>query len=211
MAYEAILTDLEDGVFTITLNRPERLNAYNNRMFHDLMAAFDESDANDEIRCVIITGAGRGFCAGADLGGGGKTFDGKVRLDPESLLGHARWVANEVEAFRKLASGLNYLEVFYEDIAADCANVDADGRIQGATALPRVADFLGVPAEFHAPATISKVINRPYSEIIENFDEVMSALKKSEFKKLADTVLQRSNHDRAEQRRHERGHVGRRH
>ena len=119
---------------------------------------------------------------------GGKTFDGKVRLDPESLLGHARWVANEVEAFRKLASGLNYLEVFYEDIAADCANVDADGRIQGATALPRVADFLGVPAEFHAPATISKVINRPYSEIIENFDEVMSALKKSEFKKLADTV-----------------------
>jgi enoyl-CoA hydratase/carnithine racemase len=76
MSYETILTDLTDGVFTITLNRPERLNAYNNQMFHDLMAALDESDANDEIRVVIITGAGRGFCAGADLGRGGKTFDG---------------------------------------------------------------------------------------------------------------------------------------
>ena len=119
---------------------------------------------------------------------GGKKFDGKVQLDPESLLGHARWVATEVEAFRELASGLNYLEVFYEDIAADCAEVDAEGRIQGNKALPRVAEFLGVPCEFHAPATISKVINRPYSEIIENYDEIVSALKKSEFKKLADTV-----------------------
>ncbi|MFP6664760.1 MAG: crotonase/enoyl-CoA hydratase family protein [Deltaproteobacteria bacterium] len=76
MSYETILTELSEGVFTITLNRPERLNAYNAQMFHDLMAAFDESDTNDEIRVVIITGAGRGFCAGADLGGGGKTFDG---------------------------------------------------------------------------------------------------------------------------------------
>jgi enoyl-CoA hydratase/carnithine racemase len=76
MSYETILTELSEGVFTITLNRPERLNAYNRQMFHDLMAVLDESDANDQVRVVIITGAGRGFCAGADLGSGGKTFDG---------------------------------------------------------------------------------------------------------------------------------------
>ncbi|MEO2167218.1 MAG: crotonase/enoyl-CoA hydratase family protein [bacterium] len=76
MSYETILTELSEGIFTITLNRPERLNAYNSQMFHDLMAVLDESDANDQVRVVIITGAGRGFCAGADLGSGGKTFDG---------------------------------------------------------------------------------------------------------------------------------------
>ena len=119
---------------------------------------------------------------------GGKKFDGKVRLDPESLLAHARWVAGEVEEFRKLASGMNYLEVCYEDVAADSAEVDADGRIRGNKAMPRVAEFLGVPAEFYAPSTISKVINRPYAEIIENYDEIVGVVKKSEFKKMADTV-----------------------
>ena len=119
---------------------------------------------------------------------GGKKFDGKVRLDPESLLAHARWVAGEVEEFRKLASGMNYLEICYEDVAADSAEVDADGRIRGNKAMPRVAEFLGVPAEFYAPSTISKVINRPYSEIIENYDEIVGVVKKSEFKKMADTV-----------------------
>ena len=119
---------------------------------------------------------------------GGKKFDGKVRLDPESLLAHARWVAGEVEEFRKLASGMNYLEICYEDVAADSAEVDADGRIRGNKAMPRVAEFLDVPAEFYAPSTISKVINRPYSEIIENYDEIVGVVKKSEFKKMADTV-----------------------
>ena len=103
MAYEAILTDLEDGVFTITLNRPERLNAYNNRMFHDLMAAFDESDANDEIRCVIITGAGRGFCAGADLGGGGKTFDGsRAKRESDSMAPRDTGGRNTLRIFQSL-------------------------------------------------------------------------------------------------------------
>lgn len=119
---------------------------------------------------------------------GGKKFDGKVKLDPDSLLGHARWVAREVEAFRALAGNLNYLEVFYEDVAEDCANTDADGRIQGTKAMPKVAEFLGIPNEFHTPSTISKVINRPYSEVIENHAEIVATLRKSEFKKLADTV-----------------------
>lgn len=76
MDFETLLTKLEDGVLTVTMNRPDRLNAYNRQMFLDFMACFDRSDADDDVRAIIITGAGRGFCAGADLGGGAKTFDG---------------------------------------------------------------------------------------------------------------------------------------
>ena len=75
MSYEQIITDLADGVLTITLNRPERLNAWTPTMQRELIAAFDEADGNDEVRVVIVTGAGRGFCAGADLAAGGATFD----------------------------------------------------------------------------------------------------------------------------------------
>ncbi|MBA3807785.1 MAG: crotonase/enoyl-CoA hydratase family protein [Solirubrobacterales bacterium] len=70
-----IATEVADRVLTITLNRPERLNAWTGQMGGELMAAFDRSDADDEVRAVIVTGAGRGFCAGADLGSGGDTFD----------------------------------------------------------------------------------------------------------------------------------------
>jgi enoyl-CoA hydratase/carnithine racemase len=73
--YETLLYDVRDGVLTITLNRPDRLNAFNNLMANELIDAFDRSDADDEVRAVIVTGAGRGFCAGADLAAGGATFD----------------------------------------------------------------------------------------------------------------------------------------
>jgi len=66
---------VERGVATITLDRPEQLNAYNARMRLELEALFDETDADDDVRVVIVTGAGRAFCAGADLSAGGKTFD----------------------------------------------------------------------------------------------------------------------------------------
>lgn len=75
MDYETLLTDLKDGILTLTLNRPDRLNAFTETMMKELLDVLDEVDANDEIRVVIVTGAGRGFCAGADLGGGGDTFD----------------------------------------------------------------------------------------------------------------------------------------
>ena len=58
---------VSDHVATITLNRPEKLNAFTNTMLHELIAAFDLSDADDDVRAVIVTGAGRAFCAGADL------------------------------------------------------------------------------------------------------------------------------------------------
>jgi enoyl-CoA hydratase/carnithine racemase len=75
MTYQTLLTDLDAGILTVTLNRPDRLNAFTTKMLEELLDVIDEIDRNDEIRAVIFTGAGRGFCAGADLGGGGGTFD----------------------------------------------------------------------------------------------------------------------------------------
>lgn len=65
---------VDGGVATITLNRPDRLNAMNPAMREQLVSVFDETDADDAVRVVIVTGAGRGFCAGADVSGGGATF-----------------------------------------------------------------------------------------------------------------------------------------
>jgi enoyl-CoA hydratase/carnithine racemase len=85
VTYETLQTDLQDGVLTLTLSRPDRLNALNQEMIDELLAVYDEVDANDEIRVVIVTGEGRGFCAGADLGGGGGTFDasGHSEVEPD--------------------------------------------------------------------------------------------------------------------------------
>jgi enoyl-CoA hydratase/carnithine racemase len=85
MSYEQIITDLTDGVMTITLNRPDRLNAWTPTMQRELIAAFDEADGNDGVRVVIVTGAGRGFCAGADLAAGGATFDRRDRGSSDSV------------------------------------------------------------------------------------------------------------------------------
>ncbi|MES3030002.1 MAG: crotonase/enoyl-CoA hydratase family protein [Pseudomonadota bacterium] len=74
-SFETLAYELEDGVATITLNRPEKLNAFNTQMMKDLIAVFDVTDADDAVKAVIVTGAGRGFCAGADLSAGGETFD----------------------------------------------------------------------------------------------------------------------------------------
>jgi enoyl-CoA hydratase/carnithine racemase len=84
MEFEEIRYEVADGVLVITLNRPDRLNAFTGTMGRELIAAFDRADADDDVRAVIVTGAGRGFCAGADLGGGGQTFDsGEFRDDGE--------------------------------------------------------------------------------------------------------------------------------
>ena len=79
MAYEQILHEVVDGVLTITLDRPEKLNAFTPTMMRELIDAFDRADADDGVRAVIVTGAGRAFCAGADLSGGGGTFDNTAR------------------------------------------------------------------------------------------------------------------------------------
>ncbi len=84
MAYETIRYEVDAGILTLTLNRPDRLNAFNGTMMQEMIDAFDKADADDNVRAIIITGEGRGFCAGADLEKGGDTFNYDERDDRES-------------------------------------------------------------------------------------------------------------------------------
>src|ERR1700753_1816336 len=86
MAYETIKYEVEDQILTITLNRPDKLNAFNATMQKELIEAFDAADRDDNVRAIILTGAGRGFCAGADLSSGADTFDRDARRGPVKRL-----------------------------------------------------------------------------------------------------------------------------
>ncbi|MGY4468773.1 enoyl-CoA hydratase/carnithine racemase [Bradyrhizobium sp. LB9.1b] len=82
MAYETIKYEIAEQILTITLNRPDKLNAFNAQMQGELIDAFDAADKDDDVRAIIVTGAGRGFCAGADLSSGADTFDRDARRGP---------------------------------------------------------------------------------------------------------------------------------
>jgi len=82
MSYEMIKYEVDEQILTITLNRPDKLNAFNPQMQGELIDAFDAADKDDGIRAIIITGAGRGFCAGSDLSTGANTFDRDAQRGP---------------------------------------------------------------------------------------------------------------------------------
>jgi enoyl-CoA hydratase/carnithine racemase len=93
--FQHISLEIEGPIATLTLDRPDKLNAFTSRMAHEMIAAFDMTDADDAVRAVIVTGRGRGFCAGADLSAGAATFDyeklgagGPVRADGSIDYGH---------------------------------------------------------------------------------------------------------------------------
>lgn len=86
MNFETILLDIDGPVATITLNRPHKLNAYTHDMMHEVTAALDHTDANDDVRAVIFTGSGRAFCAGADLSTGVETFNAVSQSKAEGAL-----------------------------------------------------------------------------------------------------------------------------
>lgn len=85
MSFKEIRYEVADHILTITLNRPERLNAFTPTMGRELIEAFDRADADDDVRAIIVTGEGRGFCAGADLAGGGSTFDWRDRQEVDEI------------------------------------------------------------------------------------------------------------------------------
>ena len=94
MTYETLRYDVADRILTLTLNRPERMNAFNGRMCNELIAAFDAADADDAIKVVIVTGAGRAFCAGSDLEKGGDTWSN-----------HAQHIAAQAASERYVGDG----------------------------------------------------------------------------------------------------------
>jgi enoyl-CoA hydratase/carnithine racemase len=106
--FETLLYAVEDGVATVTLNRPEKLNAFNTQMMKDMIAAFDATDADDAVRCVIVTGAGRGFCAGADLSAGAQTFDYSSRAGE----GQADLAARTRDGMQRDGGGLLTLRIY---------------------------------------------------------------------------------------------------
>jgi enoyl-CoA hydratase/carnithine racemase len=107
--FEQIRAEVDDGVLTITLNRPERLNAWTETMGRELIEAFDRADADDEVRVVIVTGAGRGFCAGADLASGGETFDYRARGREDEVPrdGGGRFVLRVFESTKPVIAAIN--------------------------------------------------------------------------------------------------------
>jgi enoyl-CoA hydratase/carnithine racemase len=94
MEFEQIRYEVEGRILTITLNRPDRMNAFTGRMCDELIAAFDRADADDDVKVVIVTGAGRAFCAGADLERGGETW-GK----------HSEYIAKQAVEDRYVGDG----------------------------------------------------------------------------------------------------------
>jgi enoyl-CoA hydratase/carnithine racemase len=90
MAYETIKYEIAEQILTITLNRPDKLNAFNGVMQRELIEAFDAADKDDNVRAIIVTGSGRAFCAGADLSSGADTFDRDARRGPVRRLADGR-------------------------------------------------------------------------------------------------------------------------
>lgn len=126
--FETLLYAVEDGVATVTLNRPDKLNAFNTQMMKDMIAAFDATDADDAVRVVIVTGAGRGFCAGADLSAGAQTFDYSSRAGQ----GQADLAARTRDGMQRDGGGLLTLRI-YESLKPVIAAVNGAAVGVGAT------------------------------------------------------------------------------
>ena len=103
--FETIRLEVEDGIATLTLNRPDKLNAFNTQMMQEMIAAFDQTDADDSVRVVIVTGSGRAFCAGADLSAGAATFDYSTRGGQDKE-------ARTVEGVQRDGGGLLTLRIY---------------------------------------------------------------------------------------------------
>lgn len=114
MEYEQITYEVSDQVATLTMNRPDKLNAFTPQMMQEMIQAFDETDADDEVRAVIVTGAGRGFCAGADLASGADTFNYSEKslrqAEPESKVvrdGGGRLTLRIYESLKPVIAAIN--------------------------------------------------------------------------------------------------------
>ena len=141
MTYSQIAYEVADRVATITLDRPDRLNAFTVTMQRELCAALDEVDADPEVRVVVVTGRGRGFCAGADLGGGEASFDNS------SGTAAAAGVVTEADGRHRDEGGLVALRFF------DCTK-PVIGAINGAAV--GVGITMALPFDVRLASTSAK-------------------------------------------------------
>ena len=112
MSYKTILYQVEDSILTLTLNRPEKLNAFTVEMGHELIDAFDRASDDDEVSAIVVTGAGRTFCAGMDLSGEGNVFGLKEALEPDISDMRERLREPEIEQGVRDLGGLLTLAIF---------------------------------------------------------------------------------------------------
>lgn len=98
MDFEQILYEKRDGVATLTLNRPERMNAFTDAMIREWAAALEDARLDRDVKAVVVTGAGRGFCAGADLRGGSGIGEGAQSSGPPSAADRRNWLRDGVHA-----------------------------------------------------------------------------------------------------------------
>ncbi len=133
MSYETILTSVEEGILTITMNRPERLNAWTYQMGEELDDAIAKGNVNDEVEAIILTGAGRGFCAGADIEDlfkeqvdSGKTGSSSAR-QPRDWVGLIRSSKPCIAAINGAAIGVGLTQVLPMDylVVAEEAKLSA--------------------------------------------------------------------------------------
>jgi enoyl-CoA hydratase/carnithine racemase len=134
--YETIRLTVEDGIATLTLDRPERLNAFTHQMLLDLVDALDCIDADPEARCVVLTGSGRGFCAGADLEGGGRSAfargDGDLFRYPENADGGGILTRRIYDLAKPVIAAINGPAVgvgLTMTLAADVRMVSTEARL----------------------------------------------------------------------------------
>jgi hypothetical protein len=115
---------------------------------------------------------------------------GQYTVNPDQLLHFVRWAVTEREAFRELAGSLEVLECAYEDLLEDISHVEEAGRLSSSSRLlSDLASFLGVTNDFYLPSRLHKAINRPYADVITNFEEIVRVVKASEFAAFADGLL----------------------
>lgn len=180
MDFNVILYEVQDHVLTITLNRPDRLNAFTSEMLHELFTAFDMADADDDVRVIILTGAGRAFCAGADLAQGGDTFAGRSELTQDEMPGDeggelARRIYNCLKpiivAFNGPAVGVGVTMTLPADIRLAAKNIKMGFVFAGRGIIPEACSSYFLPRI----VGISKALEWCYTARVFRSEEALEA------------------------------------
>ncbi len=119
----------------------------------------------------------------------GIELPGAYYINPKTLFGYAQWAHGERLEFERLSQGMDIQRFEYEEVSAIVCDSGATNKEHaGAKTLNRISEFLEVPNQFRTKGHMQKVVNRPYSEVIENYDEVVAAVKDSSFSQFADSI-----------------------